>query len=420
MHQQRTWRKQESKEAVRPAPAARGGVRRTEPAAAGGGAPTATATGPVARREVRAPVMTPVGRPEAREAPRIISRIKAKRDDVIFFTTQLAVMVETGVTLSEALDAIGEQAHQPDMKALVEDLSGQVKSGVPFSAALERHPRSFSRLIVALMRASEASGTMGQMLRRAADYMAQERETVKRVKGAMIYPLCMLAFCLLVVTALLIFILPRFEKIYAGKSAILPAPTRFLLDLSRGIIGYWPLVLAGLAAVAVSLFFFFRSERGSAFLHAVRIHTPIIGQMYRKAYLARSLRTLATMIATGVSILEALEIAAQVAGNRYYAGVWSSVAEQAKEGSSVSEELARHDLVPRTVVHMVAAGERSGQLAQVMHRIADFSEEDVRVAVKAVTSLIEPAMIIIMGAVIGGIAMALLLPVFSLSRIVAR
>jgi len=348
------------------------------------------------------------------------SSIKAKRDDVIFFTTQLAVMVETGVTLSEALDAIADQALHPSMKAVVTDVSDQVKSGVAFSAALQRHPRTFGRLFAALMRASEASGTMGQMLRRASEYLNQERETVKRVRGAMIYPISMLAFCALVVVALLIFILPRFEKIYAGKGAVLPGPTRFLLALSHGVIGYWPLVVLLVGGAIVGLWLFFRSEKGRAFMDGVHIRTPVIGGMYRKAYLARSLRTLATMTSSGVSVLDGLDITSQVAANRYYSAIWSRVAEQVREGSTLSDELAKHELIPPTVSQMIAAGERSGKLAKVMDRVADFCEEDVKVSVKAVTSLIEPAMIIIMGMIIGGIALALLLPVFSLSRIVAR
>ena len=184
------------------------------------------------------------------------------------------------------------------------------------------------------------------------------------------------------------------------------------------MVDYWYLVLTGVAAAGVGGYFYFRSPAGKRLLDSVRIRIPLIGGMYRKAYLARSLRTMSTMISTGVSLLDGLEITAQVAGNRHYADIWDSVAEQARQGSSVSEELAKHPLVPGTVTHMVAAGERTGQLAKVMDRVADFCEQDVAVAVKSITSLIEPAMIIIMGILIGGIAMALLLPVFSMSKLV--
>jgi len=335
----------------------------------------------------------------------------------MFFTAQLAVMVDTGVTLADALDAIGDQVTDPVFKAIVNDLSGQVKAGVAFSTALEKYPRAFNELFVALMRASEASGTMAMMLQRASDYLSQQRETVRRIRGAMVYPICMLSFCALVVTGMLVFVLPRFERIYAGKGAVLPAPTRALLALSHGLVGYWYLALLALAGAVAGLYLFFRSPSGKEFLDTFRIRVPIIGRMYQKAYLARSLRTLSTMVASGVSLLEGLEITAAVAGNRHFAEIWNAVAEQAKEGSGLAEELANHRLIPGTVVHMVAAGEKTGKLARVTSRVADFCEEDVKLAIKSVTRLIEPAMIIVMGIIIGGIAMALLLPVFSMSKL---
>ena len=365
------------------------------------------------------PHLDPVGEAPAYPVGHVArgARDRLRRDDVIFFTSQLAVMIDTGVTLSEALDAIAEQAIEPNMKAVTTDMSEQVKAGIPFSTALERYPRSFGRLFIALMRASEVSGTMAQMLKRACDYLAQERETVKRVKGAMIYPICMLSFCTLVVIGLLAFIMPRFEKIYSGKGAILPAPTRILLAISHGMVNYWYLVLVIVAGGTVGLVFFLRSPAGRDFTDTLRIRMPIIGRMYRKAYLARSLRTMSTMIATGVSLLDGLEITAEVAGNRHFSRIWRAVAEQAKMGTRLADELANHSLIPRSVVYMVAAGEKTGQLAKVMDRVADFCEEELKVAVKAVTSLIEPAMIILMGIFIGGIAMALLLPVFSMSKL---
>ena len=351
--------------------------------------------------------------------PRInASRVKVKRDEVIFFTTQLAVMVETGVTLSEALDAIADQLTEPVFKAIVTDLSEQVKAGVEFSAVLEKYPRVFTRMFVALMRASEVSGQMGTMLMRASEYMSQERETLKKIRGAMIYPMCMMAFCTLVVVGLLVFILPRFEKIYSGKGALLPLPTRFLLGLSHGMTDYWFLVIPAVAGVGVGLFYFCRSPAGKDMMDTVRIRMPLVGGMYRKAYLARGLRTLGTMVSTGVALLEGLEITSRIAGNRHFQAIWESVAGQVEQGGSITDELIKHPLVPGTITHMIAAGERTGQLANVMNRVADFCEADVKIAVKSVTSLIEPLMIIMMGIIIGGIAMALLLPVFSMSKLV--
>jgi len=347
-------------------------------------------------------------------------RKRIRSDDVIFFANQLAVMVDTGVPLSDALDSIYEQSDHSGMRSVLRDLSDQVKGGVEFSVALERHPKVFGRLFVSMMRASEMSGTMGQMLLRVSAYMKDERDVRKQIKGAMVYPLCMLCFCAIVVTGLLIFVLPRFEKIYAGKGAILPAPTRVLLGASRGLINYWPIVLVLLVGAVVGAVMYFRSPAGRRLLDGVKINVPVVGGMYRKAYLARSMRTMATMVGSGVSILDGLQITAEVTGNHHYGTVWTDLAERVKEGSTLADHLRTSVLIPNTVSQMVSAGERTGKLGNVMNRVADFCEDDVKTSVKAVTSLIEPAMIIAMGLIIGGIAMALLLPVFNVSKLIAH
>ncbi len=345
---------------------------------------------------------------------------RIRRDEVIYFATQLAVMVDTGVPLAEALDSIAEQSAGAGLQHVVANLSMQVKGGVEFSAALESYPRIFSRLFVSLMRASEVSGTMGRMLQRISEYMEQERRTRRQVKGALTYPACMLGFCVLVVAALMVFILPRFEAIYAGKGAILPLPTRMLLGISSGLINHWPLAILGFAGTFVALWCYLHSAAGRMLLDGIRIRLPILGTMYRKSYLARSLRTMATMVSTGVSMLEGLSITAQVAGNRHYERIWLGLAEGVKEGQTLSDQLFQCELVPRTVSQMIAAGEKTGQLEAVMNRVAGFCEDELELSIKTVTSLIEPLMIIIMGVMVGGIAMALLLPIFSMSRVVAQ
>ncbi len=345
---------------------------------------------------------------------------KIKRDHVIFFATQLAVMVDTGVPLDEALDAIAQQTDKPELSRVVNNLSEQVKSGQTLSSAMESHPKVFNRLLVALVRASEASGTMGKMLQRASQYMQSERKTRKQIKGAMTYPICMLSFCAIVIIALLTLILPRFEKIYSTKGAVLPAPTRILLGANHVMANYWFVLIPAVGALAAGLYAYFKSPGGKILMDKVKINMPVIGPMYQKASLARSMRTLSTMVATDVGILEGLQITAEVSGNHYYSRMWRDVADNVKEGSTLSERLFECELVPRTLTQMINAGERTGQLSIVLERAANFCDEELSVAVKAMTSLIEPAMIIIMGLIVGGIAIALLLPVFSLSKVVSH
>ncbi len=347
-------------------------------------------------------------------------RTKAKKDDVVAFANQLAVMVDTGVPLAQGLDSIAEQTDNDSFQPVLESLSEQVKSGIEFSTALARYPRIFDQLFISMVRASEASGTMGTMLQRVARYLQKQRLVRRQVKGAMAYPMAMLGFCVLVVVGMLTFILPRFEKIYMGKSAALPGPTRFLLALSGAIINYWPFILAGAAVAGTGLYLYLRSPGGRSFLDALRLQVPVLGPMFRRASLARSLRTFATMISTGVNMLESLEIAGAVAGNVHYAAVWQDLSERVRQGATLSEEMLHCDRIPRSISQMVAAGEQAGKLGSVLDRVAGFCEEDLDTSVKAATSFIEPVMIVIMGAIVGGISLALLLPVFTLSKVVGH
>ncbi len=342
---------------------------------------------------------------------------KVKQEDIVFFANQLAVMVDTGVPLSDALDAIAESTDHNGLAAVIWDISSKVKNGVEFSTAMERHRKHFSELFISLMRASEASGQMGPMLGRCTEYMMQDRETRKQIKGAMIYPSCMMGFCVMVVVGLLVFVLPRFEKIYAGKGATLPLPTRVLLTASSGIINYWMYILVGLTGLIVGSMLYFRSDSGKQVADKIKISLPIIGPMYRKACMARGFRTMATMVSTGVAMLNGLDITARVSGNYFFTRVWQKVASSVEEGASITDELYGSPLIPRTISQMVSAGERTGKLDLVMDRVAEFCEEDLKVAVKAVTSMIEPVMIIFMGVVVGGIAMALLLRIFNMSKV---
>ncbi len=347
-------------------------------------------------------------------------RHTVKRDEVIFFCTQLAVMVDTGVPLADSLDCIIEGTQPGGMRDLLLEVCEDVKGGLAFSDALEKHPKAFNTLFVAMVRASEASGTLGAMLQRISEYLEQDRDIRKKIKGAMTYPICMFAFCIVVVIGLLLFVLPRFEKIYQGKGALLPLPTRVLLGMSGFVVGYWPLLLVGVAAAGAGVFLFARSEEGRRVFDRMKLSIPVLGSMTRKASLARSLKTMSTMISTGVSMLDGLQLTSEVSGNYYYGQVWRTVASRVEEGATLSEELANQPLIPKPITQMISAGERTGQLGPVMNRAAGFCENDLKVAIKTVTDMIEPIMIVGMGIIVGSIAISLLLPIFSVSKLMAH
>ncbi|MDQ3441834.1 MAG: type II secretion system F family protein [Planctomycetota bacterium] len=345
--------------------------------------------------------------------------VKIARDEVIQFSTQLAIMVETGVTLSEALDCIATQTERPNVKRLIEDIARQVQGGADFSSSLARHPRSFPRLYVALIKASEKSGMMSKLLIRANTYLKDEAEILRKVKGALTYPGIMLAFAGTTTIFLLAFVLPKFTSIYAGKGAALPMPTKILMAMSGFLVGHWMALIAGLTTAGVLAYFYFTTEGGTRVGHWIQINVPMIGKMFRKLHLARTLRMVGTMAGAGVNLLDAVQTAQDLCGNTYYRELWGKVSEQIQAGKQLSEPLFASPLVPRGISQMLHSGEKSGKLGAVMEQVSGYAEQELKEQISDLTRYIEPAMIIIMGILIGGVALALLLPIFTMSRVVA-
>lgn len=346
--------------------------------------------------------------------------LKITRADVIQMSTQLSVMVETGVTVPEALDCIAAQTSKPIVKKLVEDLSKQVQSGTDFSTALARHPKSFPRLFVALIRAAEKSGMLSKLLNRATAYLRDEQEIVRRVRGALIYPGFMLMFAVTTTVFLLIFVLPRFTAIYENKQAALPLPTKILMGMSNTLVEHWIAWILGTAVVVIGGYFGARTNQGQRAVHFLQLHTPLLGRMFRKLYLARGLRMLGTMGAAGVNLVDSVQTTHDLCENSYYRDLWNSVSTQIQAGKQLSEPLFESNLVPRAVSQMLHSGEKSGKLSQVMEAVAGFSEQELKEQITELTRYIEPIMIMVMGLIIGGVAMALLLPVFTISRVMSQ
>lgn len=346
--------------------------------------------------------------------------LRIPRAEVIQLSTQLAIMIETGVTVTEALDCIAAQSTRPVTKRIVEDLSRQVQSGVDFSTALGKHPRSFPRLYVALIRAAEKSGMLSKLLARATAYLRDEQDIVRRVRGALIYPSFMLMFAVTTTVFLLIFVLPRFTAIYEGKSAALPVPTKILMGLSGGLVNHWVLWATCVPSLAVAVHYALKTPQGQRVLHFLQLNTPLFGRMFRKLYLARGLRMLGTMGAAGVNLVDSVQTTHDLCANTYYRALWDSVSRQIQAGKQLSDPLFESPLVPRAVSQMLASGEKSGKLSQVMEAVSGFAEQELKEQITELTRYIEPIMIMVMGFIIGGVAMALLLPVFTISRVMAQ
>ena len=354
-----------------------------------------------------------------KEAPRRSGSRRVKQTQVIYFANQLAIMVDTGVPLSDALEASIMDEPQSGFRRVVEDVIERVQSGQEFSAALAKHPRAFPRFFANIIKASEASGLLGTMLQRAATYMTNQRETRKRIQGAMAYPLAMIGFCVLVAIFLLTYLLPKFIHIFESRGAALPAPTRILIGTSEFLVQNSYFLLPAVLGAGLGTWLFARTPQGRIVASWLRINLPIIGHMYRKAYTTVTMRTMGTLIDSGVSMLETVAITRSVVDNHYYEELLDKVDEQLRKGNLLSDCLRGSDLYPHSVIQMVLAGERGGQMGPVMSRVADFCEKDLNNAIKMATTLIEPALVVFMGIFIGGVVMALLLPIFSLSKVIS-
>lgn len=354
--------------------------------------------------------------PSAAGGKKLFGNKKYRADDLIFFTNQLAVMTETGVSMSEALEACRHDGNSPRFADALDDVIERVEGGSEFSAALAEHPEVFPNLYVSLVKASEASGMMAPILRRVADHLQNQRELKKKIKGAVTYPIVMFVFAIGVTIFLMTFVLPKFTAIYAGREDKLPVLTKWLLAFSGNLMTYGLYVTGALVLVGGATVYYFLTPAGRVRFDALRLSVPLMGNMYHKTYLARSLRTLGTMIQAGVSMLDSVRLTSGVCGSAKYESMWKDVNERLERGQQLSDALADYKQVPRAINKMLSAGERSGQLGAVMERVAQFCEAELAVAIKTMTSMIEPAIVMFLGVVVGGLVLALLLPIFTISK----
>jgi len=343
---------------------------------------------------------------------------RPRQRHVLDFTTQLAVMIRAGINLRAALEGIAEQTEHPQFQRVIRGLKTDVESGKQFSEALGRHPKLFGPLYVNMVKASEMSGSFSEMLDRIAGYIAQQIETRRMVIGAAIYPALIGVMAVVVTIFLLTFVLPRFYMIFKGKEDVLPWATKFLMALSKFVVGNWPMLLASIVVVGGLSFAFVRTELGGFWIDRIKLIAPVFRTMFRSMYISRSLQTMGQLINAGVPMLDTLAITGEISGNRLYRTMWMGVYASVKQGRKIAAPLSRTTLLPRAVVQMISAGEESGKLGEVLDEVSSYYQKRLRDQIKAVTSMIEPLMIIMMGAIVGFIAMAIILPIFKMSQIV--
>ena len=344
-----------------------------------------------------------------------LSRAMGK-DDVVSFCQQLAVMLRTGVPLAESLETFADQASKKDVAEFVRLIKADVCEGEDFSAVLAKYPQVFPTILVSLMRAAEASGKLDEMLTRVAKDLSKARKTAKQIKGAMMYPAIMMVVAVLAVTVIMVFVLPKFAPLFKAQGDRLPAPTKALVWLSGFHRTGWMIYVPAMLAIVGGTWWYVRTETGRIMLDTLKLRMPVLGHMFRCLYLVRFSSTMATLLAAGVSLVDVVRICRDVTGNVHYTKLWETLEDRISKGQEIAPTFREFDFVPRNVVAMIASGEKSGRLSEVLEHAATAAEDDLDIAVKSTTSLVEPIMIVGMGAVVGGIASAMLLPIFNMSK----
>ena len=342
---------------------------------------------------------------------------RVRKSDIIYVTSQLAVMIETGISLADALEGIAQQETNPTLKSVLTRIKDQVAKGDDFSAALAQFPRYFDATYVALVRAAEQSGTLAEMLDRIARYQRGELEARGKIRAAMAYPAVMAVLAIGVTVFLLTFIMPKFTPLFSRRGVELPAVTRLMMDVSENMRTYWYAWLGGSVALVAGFAYGRRTSWGRRWIDAAKLQCPLLGKVFQKTALSRSIRTLGTMIQSGVPMLEAIRLSSAVSANYHYERTWEEVENEVTQGNRISDVLAESPLFPNTLVQMIRAGEETGKLDLVLQKVSQFYDREVELTLKSTTSLIEPLLICVMGAIVGTIGLAILLPIFSLSRV---
>lgn len=327
-------------------------------------------------------------------------------------------MIDAGLAMVQSLQALAEQSQNKVMKDVIRDVCSRVESGDSFSEALAKHPKVFEKLYVAMVSAGEKGGLLAEILARLATYLENAARLRRKVKSAMMYPTVVTVVAILITMFLLVKVIPVFGDIYSGFGAKLPVPTQLMIGLSEIVQSYILLILIVSAAGVYGWFHFIKTKRGRAFWDAYRIKMPIFGGVAHKICLARFTRTLASLIRSGVPILEVLHIVSQTVGNVVMEKAVRTASMDIERGESMAAALQKHPIFPNMIIRMITAGEQTGKVDSMLERISDFLDEEIETTLSGLTSMIEPILIVFLGVVIGSMVICMFLPIFKLSEIV--
>lgn len=342
-----------------------------------------------------------------------------KTKELVVFTRQFATMIDAGLPLVQCLDILASQQQNREFKKVLLDVKNSVEEGSTLADALRKHPKVFDDLFVNLVAAGEVGGILDTILNRLSAFMEKAEKLKGKIKGALTYPIVVIIIAILVVAGLLIWVVPIFEDMFASFGSALPGPTQMVVNMSNFLRSSWYIIFGGLAAIIVGLMQFYKTKKGRRIMDGLFLKMPVLGDLLRKTAVARFTRTLGTMLSSGVPILEALEIVAKTAGNVVVEEAVMKARTSISEGKTLAEPLAQTKVFPPMVTQMITVGESTGAMDTMLSKIADFYEDEVDAAVEALTSLIEPMLMAFLGVVVGGLVIALYLPIFQLAGAVA-
>ena len=340
---------------------------------------------------------------------------KVTTRDLVIFTRQFATMIDSGLPLVQCLEIQSKQAENETFRTELGQIKESVESGSTFADALKRFPVTFDELYQNMIAAGEVGGILDTILNRLAVYLEKAENLKRQIKGALMYPVITVVVAGVVVSVLLLFVVPSFEQMFADMGAALPSLTQMVIDLSKWLQANWWIVLGGIIGTIWGTRTFYKTEKGNVILDGVMLKLPVFGDLLTKVAVARFCRTLGTMLSAGVSILEALDICGRTSGNKIIEGAIVDVRQGISEGRNISEPLAEAKVFPDMVCQMISVGEATGALDVMLNKVADFYEDEVDQSVEAMTSMLEPLIMVFLGVVIGGLVIAMYLPIFTMA-----
>lgn len=371
-----------------------------------------------ARVKLRAQKLMPMKLAQAAQKVSVAKKVGGKSvpaKELQIFTRQLSTLLSSGIPILQSLEVLSQSNRSPGMSIAMKAMINDINQGRRFGEAMAEHPLVFDRFYVNMVKAGEESGNIDAILNRLAVYIEKAVKIKSQVKGALVYPIAILIVAGVVVAGLLVFVIPKFEAVFSSSGQELPGLTKMVVVMSKTFMSYWWLIIGSIAGAVFLLINYYRTDEGKKTIDAILIDLPFIGDLIQKSATARFTRTLATLLGSGVSIMEALEISSKVTGNHVIENALLRAREAISEGKSLTVPLSKEKYVPQMVTQMIGVGEQTGNIDQMLNKVADFYEDEVDVAVSALTSVMEPILMVVLGGIVAVMVIAMYLPIFNMA-----